>query len=91
MEDNDEDVDDEEMHFDKKVVVVDAAEAQAKRRVEEELAIAERRASLSEEAKAKIDKRLETKDARMAFFLNEPDMALMIFFSAHYRDAGHLW
>lgn len=89
--DDDED-DDEGMVLKKPaVVVLDPEAASEKRREEEEAANAERRKDLSEEAKAKIVKRHELKEARMDFFLNDPEMALMIFFSAHYRDRGLMW
>ncbi|THH21373.1 hypothetical protein EUX98_g8399 [Antrodiella citrinella] len=91
---DDEDDDDlgEDMNMvDQKVVVMDPETAQAKRRADEEIAIEERRQNLSEEANARIVKRHELKDARMDFFLNDPEMAMMIFFSAHFRDRGLMW
>jgi len=90
-EEGDEDPDEEMIPADKNVVVMDAETAQARRRAEEEIASEERRKNLSEEAKARIVKRHELKDARMDFFLNNPEMAMMIFFTAHYRDRGLMW
>ncbi|TCD59967.1 hypothetical protein EIP91_010957 [Steccherinum ochraceum] len=76
-DDLDEDVD---MMDAKEVVVVDPEVANAKRRADEEAAIKHRRDNLSEEAKERIVKRHEIKDARMEFFLNDPEQSMTIFF-----------
>lgn len=37
------------------------------------------------------EKKREAKDAKMDFFFDDPEMAVKIFFSAHYRDKGLIW
>ncbi|KAH8096655.1 hypothetical protein BXZ70DRAFT_991439 [Cristinia sonorae] len=89
------DGDDDEELFDgmipvekpKEVVTVDSETTSAKLGTDEEIASK----NLSEEAQQRIIKRQEKKESRMEFFLNDPEMAMKIYFSAHYRDRGLMW
>ncbi|KAI0072986.1 hypothetical protein K474DRAFT_1667146 [Panus rudis PR-1116 ss-1] len=89
--DEDSDEDDDGPSSKPKVEMVDSTEARERRMHKEREEADERRANLDDAAVERIQKRMNRKDSRMEFFLNDPELAMKIFFSAHYRDKGLIW
>ncbi|THG96403.1 hypothetical protein EW026_g5425 [Hermanssonia centrifuga] len=70
-----------------KIIVVDDIAAQEVDHVKQAEA-ARKQKERDEQAQLKFERRLAAKDARMNFFFDEPENAVKIFFSAHFRDKG---
>ena len=93
--DEEEDSDDEDVHMSEPrtqpVAVVDDATAHERDVEKAKAAAAERRKNNEELYKERFEKRQDRKDSRMSFFFKDPENAIKIFFSAHYRDKGYTW
>ncbi|CAL1700064.1 unnamed protein product [Somion occarium] len=94
MDEDDEGEDDEVKGGAKshQVEMVDNPDEVRERNIQQRLKEAEeRRKNFDEAAKQRYERRGELKEERMAYFFDDPELAMKEFFSAHYRDKGLIW
>ena len=93
--DEEENSEEEEGHTEEpkmhEVSVVDDVTAHEKDAEKAKLAAAQRREQNEDLYKERAERRQDRKDSRMSFFFQDPETAIKIFFSAHYRDKGYMW
>ena len=73
------------------IVVIDALTAREQEKAQQRLEAEERRKNNEELYKERYDQRQDRKYARMSYFFDDPEYAMKIFFSAHFRDKGYAW
>ena len=70
------------------VTMVDDVEA--RQRMEDERRPEPQQTELNDEALARRDRWREAREDKKEFFLNDPELAVKLFFSSHWRDKGYV-